>query len=642
MSTTSSRLTSKSSRGSTTSLRLNAAEARADAAVAKAKEEFRIKKALAAKAKLREEAATSLARASALDKEIDKIEERDEELSVNLPVESAQDRMRRFIVNDRIEEDLELHDNGLENQYNEDGQTNEIKPVKPCAPTDDAMNMLIRQQIEMAKAIVTSQQKAQLPRRRIKPYNGEATEYNAFIKAFEHEVDSKTESNSERLYYLEQFTIGDVNKLVRSYMYTEGDRGYKEARKAMGKRFGNKYKMTEAYMEKAQSIDEIRSEDASALSNFSLFLLECRNAMEDLNYLSELNHTKNIQMLVAKLPYRLRGRTTTDYIQEEKMRTVTFDDFVEFVEKQSRIANNPVYGSLNSERASKPQREKTQKPPSKGSFSTTKEDVICLYCKETHNLENCIKFDGLSRETKIEFLKQSRGCFGCLRIGHRSKECRQRLECKTCKGAHPTSLHRDPNSNQPPNVGSACSTRGECTLAIVPVQVTARNGSQPIKTYAFFDPGSSISFISDELLHKTGAEGKRAKLSIDTMGNKHTMTTQIIKGLMISRLDGQGKVELPVAYTKNRLPVSSRHIPTNGDIAKWPHLKNITATNIDAGIGLLIGNAVAEAYCPLETITGPPNAPHATRTRLGWLIWNLVREGNDTGQSQPANTTGFS
>ncbi|XP_070549375.1 uncharacterized protein [Ptychodera flava] len=50
---------------------------------------------------------------------------------------------------------------------------------------------------------------------------------------------------------------------------------------------------------------------------------------------------------------------------------------------------------------------------------------------------------------------------------------------------------------------------------------------------------------------------------------------------------------------------------------RWP--------KIDAELELMIGNAVADAYTPLQTITGPRNSPYVTRTRIGWAIWNLVR-----------------
>ena len=46
---------------------------------------------------------------------------------------------------------------------------------------------------------------------------------------------------------------------------------------------------------------------------------------------------------------------------------------------------------------------------------------------------------------------------------------------------------------------------------------------------------------------------------------------------------------------------------------------------VDTETGLVIGNKVPDAYAPLEVITGPSGSPHATRTKLGWIVWNLLR-----------------
>ena len=40
-------------------------------------------------------------------------------------------------------------------------------------------------------------------------------------------------------------------------------------------------------------------------------------------------------------------------------------------------------------------------------------------------------------------LEQINCVFACLEVGHMSRECRQRLFCKHCKGRPPTSLHKD-------------------------------------------------------------------------------------------------------------------------------------------------------------------------------------------------------
>ena len=78
---------------------------------------------------------------------------------------------------------------------------------------------------------MTQQKKSSLPSPRVPNFDGDPLEYGSFIRAFENIIESKTSSSSERLYYLEQFTSGDVKELVRSCQYLPPDAGYDEARR---------------------------------------------------------------------------------------------------------------------------------------------------------------------------------------------------------------------------------------------------------------------------------------------------------------------------------------------------------------------------------------------------------------------------
>ena len=82
-------------------------------------------------------------------------------------------------------------------------------------------------------------------------------------------------------------------------------------------------------------------------------------------------------------------------------------------------------------------------------------------------------------------------------------------------------------------------------------------------------------------------------------------------------------------YSKIKMPVSSKHIPTDDDIVQWKHLGVVPIPRIDSNFGLLIGNNVPDAFTPLEIITGPHGSPHAVHSLLGWIIWNVVRTNAD-------------
>ena len=55
-----------------------------------------------------------------------------------------------------------------------------------------------------------------LPNVKVPTYSGDSIEYCHFIRSFENLIESKTSSNNSRLYYLVQYTSGDVKELMRS------------------------------------------------------------------------------------------------------------------------------------------------------------------------------------------------------------------------------------------------------------------------------------------------------------------------------------------------------------------------------------------------------------------------------------------
>jgi hypothetical protein len=70
-----------------------------------------------------------------------------------------------------------------------------------------------------------------LPQPEVPTFTGDAIEYCSFIRAFENMIEAKTTSYSGRMYYLVQYTAGDVQELMRSCLAMDSEEGYQEAPK---------------------------------------------------------------------------------------------------------------------------------------------------------------------------------------------------------------------------------------------------------------------------------------------------------------------------------------------------------------------------------------------------------------------------
>lgn len=542
---------------------------------------------------------------------------------------------------------------------------------------DKNVTDILKSQTQITEMLVKQQTLSLLPDREIPIFDGDVLQYRTFIKAFEQCVESKTTNMDDRLYYLQQYTRNQPRNLVSSFMHMDPTVAYKEAKRQLEYHFGNCYKIASAYMNKALNWSTIKPEDGNGLQSYALFLHSCYNTMQDIDGLKELESSTNLRLIVSKLPYKLRDkwRANVCSMQDNKHRA-TFKDLIDFIDRQSRAMLDPIFGdihiSMESKITSRPKPQKPiTKPSGRTSFATTVAQASeikknesqnehkrnankcylerpCLFCERNHTFENCEKFKSKPNSEKIEFLKTSGMCFGCLTKGHVSKTCKNRMKCETCSLSHPTILHihtgkvkdviKDDcivTGNKPLSSAMVSVEDDElmevgqskqCTLAIVPVKVKVSNSDKVINTHAFLDPGSSATFCTDSLKRKLNVSGKNTTILLCTMGQEKSVHSSIVSGLEVSNMEGLLYHKLPEVYTQTKLPVSKRHIPTQKSLEKWKYLHEVKIPQLDADIELLIGTNAAKLMEPWKVINSRGNGPYAVNTPLGWVVNGLMQE----------------
>lgn len=391
--------------------------------------------------------------------------------------------------------------------------------------TDDLYQVLQRQN-EVTEMLIKQQSLSQLPHRDIPVFTGDPLTYRSFIRAFEHAIDSKTDSQQDRLYYLEQFTSGEPLDLIRSCEHMRPDRAYREARALLDRHYGDELIIANAYIKKAMEWPQIKPEDRKGLNTFALFLIGCCNTVNDVDYMDEMNNPTNMKCILSKLPFKLKDkwRSFAYDIQDRRKKRARFPDLVDFVYHQAKVVNDPLFGDIlditsgnqgNTKKKANSGKGESKRSSFAVSVSTTNKDTTkgqpekkpalvksanafqspCLYCKKNHTLNVCNKIKDQPLKERIEFLKSQGLCFGCLTAGHLSKDCKKKSSCPDCSFKHPAILHvvkEDPtlekNSADDNSTGTAEVTnalvsagcgRGEhtgagnnaCILPIVPVQI---------------------------------------------------------------------------------------------------------------------------------------------------------------------------
>ena len=89
-----------------------------------------------------------------------------------------------------------------------------------------------------------------LPQPEVPTFAGDPIEYCNFIGTFESMIEEKTASHSARMYFLVQYTSGDVRELMRSCIAMDLEKGHREARKLLAKRYGQPYRVASAFVER--------------------------------------------------------------------------------------------------------------------------------------------------------------------------------------------------------------------------------------------------------------------------------------------------------------------------------------------------------------------------------------------------------
>ena len=509
---------------------------------------------------------------------------------------------------------------------------------------DDSLTQ--REDMNAIQALLTQQKRSLLPQSQIQCFRGDPLEYKGFIRAFESRIASRTEDCAERLHFLEQYTEGRPNNIVRSYMHIDPVKGYAEAREALERKYGDNYKISKAYVEALLTWPVIRATDITGLEEFSIKLSGCLNAMEDISALTEVNHPKNLQRIVSKLPYALQeGWRRSAFTLTRKNKKPSFEDVVEFVEKEVEVATDPVFGTAEMAAASggsgpshvnEIEEAVPRKKPKVYMIKTSGEaanDEYCPCCKTYHDLEMCEDMLQKSVKERLELIKKGGQCFGCLKYGHNSRQCRNQKTCGKCGARHPTLLHVDPR-NQPAEdkaglrsapteevCGGTKTSRTGPVMSILPVIVTGRNG-RTSQTHAFLDSGSSATFISTSLAEKLKLCGEDTSLTLTTVEQDGLkVSSRAITGLEVSGPDGSGRITLPCTFTISKIPVTRSDIPDAAIVKRWRHLAGINIPAVKAeDVGLVIGCNCPLAMEPWDVVHCEDGGPYAIKTRLGWTI----------------------
>ena len=528
----------------------------------------------------------------------------------------------------------------------------------------DSLAQILKQQNEITKLLVQNQVRSMLPQAEPETFDGsDPIDYRSFILSFERTVAQRTSNYADLYYCLVKYTKGEANRIVKSCNNTNIYEAYTNAIRLLEKKYGNQYMLAEHYLSKLEKWPVITKEDSKSLRELSTFLDECLSMMGSLSSMNQLNSPKEIRDILKKLPYeyqrKFREIATTKMENEER---ILFKDLTKFVARQVRILETPIFGEL---------RKDTSNSNKKKSLNTKLESPNgkkqqCPCCKgRNHELDKCFFFLKKTYEDRRDFIKERKLCFGCLKTSeHNSKNCKNRIICKHCKGNHPSSLHKDKNSEDQttsspgtttppsnsseqastpqtdkkqekkqvetssdltPKAGTSCQARSHSTSAIknpaILVDVRFTGSNKTIRTYLGLDTYCDSMFIDADLVREAGIEAKQISFSLTTLQSTDKQSHfGLVRGIEILSIDRSARTIVEEGFVPQSWPFTLDDSPKASDVQNYEKLRQLPMTYGNVKIGILIGTHRPDILRPLQTVSTTKRGPYATRHLFGWAI----------------------
>ena len=508
----------------------------------------------------------------------------------------------------------------------------------------------------------------QLPTFEVKPpvFDGNSEAYYNFTDAFDSLIDAQIKDPKLKLYYLLQYTKGVAHTLIQGCQYMPPDVGYLTAKRLLRDHFGQKLQVATACVNTVTNGPVLSKKDVSAILEFSAKLTACQYTLAGMNYLHKMDNVDIIRKITRRFPpqWLSSWEHLVDQILHVQQRDINFSDLSSFVATKTRECTNfvtqPVNycsdSSLNAASAGqKQQNKRVAKSFGIQAKTGTQPAKQCQLCNGPHYLNQCQQFRKMTYDERRTFVEKESLCICCLNKRHFSSKCERKTPCRYdgCKKRHTTLLHppskdfgncteqtdkdktlRNPSDPKSQSKNSkqtvdcinglvSATAPSSGMLPVIPVKVRLQGTKTLVQTKAFFDNGSTNSFITSDLMNKLGIRScteiivNTATLNCNTENYKRT---KVVNNVLLLDFAEINSIQLAPLLSTDNLPISASDVVTQDDLKDFPEFSDIFVPHVECEVGLLIGNDNLRAFQPLEVVTTSEGS-YAIKTVAGWIAY---------------------
>ncbi|XP_062702438.1 uncharacterized protein LOC134285524 [Aedes albopictus] len=258
----------------------------------------------------------------------------------------------------------------------------------------------------------------------------------------------------------------------------------------------------------------------------------------------------------------------------------------------------------------------------------TKSNDLCNICNLNHKTQQCNKLKAANVNQRKEILSQNQLCFSCLGKGHYLRFCPKKTECKLngCKSKHHRLLHQPKQQQYKSERNNHHGYKKDVYFQIIPVKLS--NKDKVINTFAFLDPGSSLSLIDEAIADQLGLDGKSDPLCLTWTQNLSKETPSKRVNIQIQ---GKGKqYVMKGVRTIPDLQLPKQSLKIKHIKKRFEYLADLDIDGYhDAKPTILIGLEHPHLLMTTDRRHADENSPMAVRTKLGWLIFGKICREDD-------------